>query len=291
MDSFVKLFGRARSVIIGMVHVRALPGSPCCHQSVHDVTQIALKEAEVLANANVDAILMENMHDRPWQQPQDLGPETTAAMATVCSAVRQAHPGLPLGVQVLVSGNREALAVAKATGLNFVRAEGFVFSHVGDRGFINSCAADIVRYRRNIGAEDVLIFTDIKKKHCSHAITSDISVSETAKAADLFMSDGVIVTGSATGVPTDALEVKEVSESVKIPVMVGSGVTTSNVHEYMHANAIIVGSHLKTEDKWHNELEPTQVHSFMRRVFELRQKAIDEQQNLEVNKGMFAQGE
>jgi hypothetical protein len=59
---------------------------------------------------------MENMHDRPWQRSDLLGPETTAAMATVCAAVRQVHPGLPLGVQVLVAGNREALAVAKAAG-------------------------------------------------------------------------------------------------------------------------------------------------------------------------------
>ena len=83
----------------------------------------------------------------------------------------------------------------------------------------------------------------------------------------------------------------EVAEAVKIPVMVGSGVTTTNLHEYTNANAIIVGSHLKTEDKWHNELEPTQVESFMRRVLELRKKEIDEKEKLEVNKGIFAQGE
>ena len=64
-----------------------------------------------------DAILMENMHDRPWQRPEQLGPETVASMATICSAIRREHPGLPLGVQVLAGGNREALAVAKAAGV------------------------------------------------------------------------------------------------------------------------------------------------------------------------------
>jgi predicted TIM-barrel enzyme len=35
----------------------------------------------------------------------------------------------------------------------------------------------------------------------SHAITSDVSLAETAKAAEFFMADGVIVTGQATGDP------------------------------------------------------------------------------------------
>ena len=50
-------------------------------------------------------------------------------------------------------------------GLNFIRAEGYVFSHIGDEGPMNSCAADIIRYRKNIDADNVLIFSDIKKKH------------------------------------------------------------------------------------------------------------------------------
>ena len=50
-------------------------------------------------------------------------------------------------------------------GLNFVRAEGFVYSHIGDEGPIHSCAADLMRYRKHIQADDVLVFTDIKKKH------------------------------------------------------------------------------------------------------------------------------
>jgi hypothetical protein len=59
----------------------------------------------------------------------------------------------------------------------------------------------------------------------------------------------------------------------------------------MNANGIIIGSHLKTEDRWHNELEPSQVEGFMERVFELRKKHSEEGEKLEINKGIFAQGE
>lgn len=48
-----------------------------------------------------------------------------------------------------------------------MRAEGFVFGHVADEGFMQSCAAELLRYRRIIDAEHILVFTDIKKKHRS----------------------------------------------------------------------------------------------------------------------------
>lgn len=65
----------------------------------------------------------------------------------------------------IAGANKEALAVAMATGGSFIRAEGFVFSHVADEGWMDSCAGELLRYRRSIGAEDVAILTDIKKKH------------------------------------------------------------------------------------------------------------------------------
>lgn len=42
----------------------------------------------------------------------------------------------------------------------------------------------------------------------SHAITSDISVLETMKAAEFFQSDGVILTGGATGLPPSVGELQ-----------------------------------------------------------------------------------
>lgn len=52
-----------------------------------------------------------------------------------------------------------------ASNLQFVRCEGFVFSHVADEGIIDGSAGELLRYRKFIDAEDIQIFTDIKKKH------------------------------------------------------------------------------------------------------------------------------
>ena len=40
-----------------------------------------------------------------------------------------------------------------------------MFSHIADEGTMNSDAGELLRYRKQIEADDILVFTDIKKKH------------------------------------------------------------------------------------------------------------------------------
>eukprot|EP00126_Sphaerothecum_destruens_P000557 Sdes_comp10676_c0_seq2m2368 len=125
------------------------------------------------------------MHDLPYKKTP-VGPEIVAAMAIISEKVKSVANHLPVGLQILAAANQEAIAVAHAANLQFIRAEGFVFSHVADEGIIQACAADLLRYRKSIGAENLLVMADIKKKHSSHAITSDISIGSTAKACEFF---------------------------------------------------------------------------------------------------------
>ena len=137
-------------------------------------------------------------------------------------------------LQILAAANREALAVAAASGLQFIRAEGFVFSHVADEGWMDACAGPLLRYRKSIGMEDkVAVVCDIKKKHSAHAVTGDVDIVETAKAARFFRSDGVIVTGASTGHEASPGELQAVLAGVPdLPVLVGSGVSAANLKSY-----------------------------------------------------------
>ena len=103
------------------------------------------------------------------------------------------------------------------------------------------------------------VFADIKKKHSAHAITGDVDIAETAKAAEFFLADGVIVTGVATGQATDADEVNAVGRAVTIPTLVGSGVTPDNLGRYPGAQGLIVGSWVKEGGLWSNPLDPDRV--------------------------------
>src|SRR5690348_302461 len=131
-----------RRSLVGVVHVGALPGTPRAADPIGRVIEGAVADARVYHEAGFDALIVENMHDRPYMKGS-VGPEIVAAMTAVGVAVRAAAP-LPLGVQLLAGANREALAVALACGASFVRVEGFVFAHVADEGIIESCAGDLL---------------------------------------------------------------------------------------------------------------------------------------------------
>ena len=255
------LFGAPRA-LIGMLHLGALPGSPRQLEPLEGTIERAVSEARLYRDAGFHALMIENMHDRPYLAGV-AGPETVAAMAAVGREVRREVP-LPLGVQVLAGANREALAVALACGAVFVRVEAFVFAHVADEGLLEACAGPLLRYRRAIGADLVKVFADVKKKHASHAITADLDLVDTARAAEFALADGVIVTGIATGREADRADVEAVSGAVGVPTLVGSGISPKNLARYAAADGFIVGSAAKRGGHWAEPLDPARVAALAR---------------------------
>jgi membrane complex biogenesis BtpA family protein len=256
-----ELFGAGRA-LIGVVHVQALPATPSARSGVGAIAERAAREARLYASAGFSSVMIENMHDRPYLKRR-VGPEIVASMAAVACEVRRSV-ALPLGVQILAGANREALAVAHACGAQFVRAEGFVFAHVADEGLLESDAGELLRYRRAIGADSVRVFVDVKKKHSAHAITADVSLAETAHAAEFFLADGVVVTGTLTGRPADPEDVRAVAQAVSVPTLVGSGITVQNIGDYAAADAFIVGSSLKRGGSWSAPPQPARLRALAR---------------------------
>jgi len=251
------MFGKKCS-LIGVVHVHALPGSDGYEGSMEQIISNALSDAKTYRDNGVDAVMVENMHDVPYLTGH-VYPETTAAMTVVANAIK-IETKLPVGVQLLAGANIEALGVAVACSLDFVRVEGFVFAHVGDEGIHDSCAAKLLRKRSNLRAGKIKIFADIKKKHSAHAITGDVSLVETAEAAAFFKADGVIVTGAATGKEPLLTDVEALKKHAEIPVLIGSGITADNLPNYAPlADGLIVGSFAKHDGCWQNAVDGARV--------------------------------
>ena len=261
LTTFRDRLGSPRA-LIGMLHVGALPGTPSAQTPLEAIVEQAIADARIYRDEGFTALAIENMHDRPYLRGA-VGPEIVAAMTVVAREVRRGV-NLPLGLQILAGANREALAAAHASGADFVRVEGFVYAHVADEGVIESCAGELLRYRRLIGADRVLVLADIKKKHSAHAITADVSIVETAKAAELFLADGLIVSGPATGVAASPAEVREVADGVRLPVLVGSGLSASNLSQFAHATGFIVGSSVKRDGRWDQPLDHANVRAIVR---------------------------
>ncbi len=259
-----RLFG-VRQPVIAMLHVGALPGTPAAKQTLREIEAQALREARIYRDAGVDGLMLENMHDTPYLRGH-VGPEIVAAMTIVARAIKEATR-LPCGIQILAAANREALAVAHAANLDFIRAEGFAFAHVADEGVIESSAAELLRYRKTIGAERVQVWADVKKKHSSHAITADVGIGETAHAVEFMRGDAVIVTGAVTGDAPRPDDVREVKGATRLPVLLGSGVTAANVAGFMtEADGFIVGSEFKAAGNWSGAVDPRRVRRFMAAV-------------------------
>lgn len=175
------------------------------------------------------------------------------------------------GVQILAGNNIAALATALASDAEFIRAEGFVYSHIADEGFHDACAGELLRYRKYLNAENIAIFTDIKKKHSSHAITDDVCIRETADAARMFLTDGVIITGSKTGSSPKFEEIADVKKIENLPVIIGSGVTPENLRHYsrLDVDAVIVGSYFKKDGYWKETIDERRVERFMNEFIRL----------------------
>ena len=267
------LFGVKRA-LIGVVHVQALPGTPSSKLEINSISSIAVDEARAYQDSGFDGVMIENTHDRPYLKSA-VGPEIVAAMSVIGAEVRGAI-NVPIGIQVLAGANLSGLAVALACGASFVRVEGFVFAHIADEGLIEASAGALLRYRRAIGAENIRIFADVKKKHSAHALTADVDIAETAKAAEFFLVDGVIVSGVSTGQPTEPDEVRAVSRAVTVPTLVGSGITPENIGNYADADALIVGSSIKEGGLWSNPIEPDRTRALVNAFHELNARAAQQ---------------
>jgi membrane complex biogenesis BtpA family protein len=177
--------------------------------------------------------------------------------------------GLPVGIQILAGANIEAIAVAHAAGLDFIRAEGYAYAHVADEGLIQASAAKLLRYRRMIGATRVQVWTDVKKKHAAHAITADVTLGVTAETVEFMGSDCVIVTGNVTGEAPKVADVQEARSHCHLPVFLGSGISEDNIAEfYAEADGFIIGSAFKVDGLWSNTIDPVRVTKFMSAIEE-----------------------
>lgn len=255
--------------LAAMIALRALPETPLYDGDDQRTIDQALSDLEHYKRAGVDAVILENCHDLPYAK----GPMTEAALEVVtevCRAVREEWDG-PIGLQLLEAANEDALNTAHATDLDFIRVEGFVYAHIGGAGFIDACAGPLMRQRARLGAERIKVFCDVHKKHCAHAIKGDLDITLEARQAELFLADGLIVTGQFTGEAANAADLRAVREASSLPILVGSGMTAENAAEIVPlADAFIVGSTFRKAGQYLEQLDPARLDAFMQSFDQVR---------------------
>jgi uncharacterized protein len=223
---------------VGMIHLSPLAGSVAyARRGTRPILDAALRDLRFLEEGGVDAVMVENFGDSPFAKT---APRETIAMLTaiVVRLVEAAH--IPLGVNVLRNDGAAALAIAAATGAAFVRVNVFAGVAFTDQGVIEGEARELLRLRRDLGAE-VEILADVHVKHAAHLTRLD----QAAVDVDRNQPDALIVTGMGTGFPATVDDITTVKRVSRRPVFVGSGVTAATVVEYRDADGFIVGTSLK----------------------------------------------
>jgi len=270
-DTLFALFG-VRKPIIGMIHLLALPGAPHFPGgSLDPVLDFALADVEALCGGGVDGLIVENAWDIPFTK--NIGLETVAAMSALVGPIRKAA-GVPVGINCLANGAIPGLAIAKASGAQFVRVNQWVNAYVANEGIIEGPAGKALRYRSAIKGDDIKIFADVHVKHGAHAIVADRTLREQTRDAVFFDADVLIATGQRTGDVTEAGEIDSIKAGTSLPVIIGSGFRTEDAARLLkHADGAIVGSSIKRDGVWWEPVDIDRVRALMEVVYSAREEA------------------
>lgn len=264
MSRFSKLFKDSKAVI-GMVHLLPLPGSPGFEGSMDRIYEQALYDAKAMEDGGVSALMVENFGDVPYSKTLSL--EQSTALAAVATAVRM-NTSLPIGIDAAFCDYKSALACAKASKADFVRLAVFVDTVECFAGILEPCCSEALKYRKQLNAEDIMIFADVQVKH-THMLLPGVDIVESAQVALSCGADAIIVTGAATGMQTPIDTVKRVKNSVPCPVIIGSGVKAENIREQLAiADGAIVGSSLKEGNVVTNRVDLNKVRELMGKLKE-----------------------
>lgn len=256
------MFQPGAKALLGVIHLPPLPGAPRYDGDMAALRARTARDAEALAAAGFDAVLVENFGDAPFFRGR-VPAETVAAMAVLADEARRAS-GLPLGVNVLRNDGLSALAVAAATGARFVRVNVLVGARVTDQGVIASEAAELLRLRRSLDAQRVSLVADVGVKHSAPLAGHGSLEEEAVEAVERSLADALVVTGARTGEEASEADVARVkAASHGRPVWLGSGVRAETLGRWLSlADGVIVGSDLRDGGRAGGPIDPARAKRF-----------------------------
>jgi hypothetical protein len=256
------LFSAHPKLLIGVVHLRPLPGSPRWHGDMESVVELAVNDAHAYERGGAHALFIENFGDVPFTRGS-VAPETIAAMAAAGRAIRDAVK-LPIGFNVLRNDACAALALCAVCDGAFVRVNVHTGAMLTDQGLIEGNAYDTLRYRRRI-CPAAQIFADV---HVKHAVPlGNWTIEDAARdTVERGLADALIVSGTGTGLATDLADVERVRHTCPATkVLLGSGVRLENIRDFLPvADGFIVASSLKLNGKLSNPVDVKRVAALVR---------------------------
>jgi membrane complex biogenesis BtpA family protein len=227
-----------------------------------DILDHAQRDAEALLEGGVDGLIVENMWDLPYYAGAGVQLEAVTAQAVAARQIVQ-MADVPVGANVIHNGWQAELAIAVAAGLDFIRICILTGARLWDTGGLDSgCAADLLRKRKELGAEHVKLFADVDKKHSVPFPGLDLETH--IEWTEFYRADALIVSGRMTGDAPPLDKIRRAREAATRPILMGSGTTEENIAEFLrYADGAIVGTGLKVDGVGENPVDVDRVQRYM----------------------------
>lgn len=229
-----------RPRIIGALHLPDL--------SVKRTTSVAwledyvVENARVFAEAGFPALMLQDQ----TRTPAAAETSTVALMGALGRLLRREFPSMRLGIIVQAHDAEAPLAIARATGADFVRLKVFVGGAMTAEGPRSALAASARTYRHAIHADNVAILADVFDRTSVQMV--DMPPERAALWAQSMGADALVLTGATFAESLDRIA-KARAEGVRVPIVLGGSVTAANVAAALTAaDAAIVSTALMRKD-------------------------------------------
>ncbi|MCI1664778.1 MAG: BtpA/SgcQ family protein [Atopobiaceae bacterium] len=260
MSVLEDLFGTEKP-IIGLVHLKPLPGDPFwpADGSISDVIDAAAADLVALQSGGIDGVLFTNEFSVPYQK--HVSPVTVASMSCVIGALLD-EILVPFGAEAIYDGDA-SMDVCAATGASFTRC---VFTGVwsGDLGLVDRDVATTLRHRHDLRLDDLLLL---------YFVTSEGEANVGGRSAFDQMDslgfncrpDAYVLGGSSAGAATEPATFAEARRHAgDVPVICGTGCRADSIAGILaDADGAFVGTSLKQGGIIENPVDETRVHALM----------------------------
>jgi len=185
-----------------------------------------LANAEVFVGAGIRRIMLQD-------QTRQKGPtsaETIAMTAALGRALKLAHPDVSLGIILEAHDAIGPLAIAHASGADFVRLKVFVGAAMTMEGRKEALAVEALTYRHQLRRDDILIFADVFDRTCVPLI--DVTPEQAAIGAQQLGADALVITGATFDESLQRIRNAKAA-GITRPILLGGSVTTSNVAQVL----------------------------------------------------------
>ncbi|WP_405404981.1 BtpA/SgcQ family protein [Paracoccus sp. Ld10] len=238
-------------LVIGALHLPDL--SVNRDLTLSQLEDFALRNAEAFVAGGMRRIMLQDQ----TRQSGPAAPETIALTAAIGRSLKRAFPQMSLGIIVQAHDAEAPLAIARASGADFVRLKVFVGAAMTFEGARDPLAVRAATYRHHLRADDIAIMADVFDRTSRPLI--DVDPSQAAVAAQKYGADALVLTG--TSFADSVARVTAARQAgVSRPILIGGSVDQGNILQALAAaDGAIVSTSLMSRQgglsaRWDHDL-------------------------------------